>query len=81
MQISEYGKRDSPIVLIHPADDHDLAWIEIEAGRIRENVGRNPEAGRGAGKAVYHRLIPAGGLFSLWSLRLKAIPFDILPEV
>ena len=47
MQISEYGKRDSGIVLIQPVDDHDLSWIEIEAGWIREYAGmdfRRPAA-------------------------------------
>ena len=39
MQISEYGKLDSPIVLIQPVDDHDLSWIEIETGWIREYAG------------------------------------------
>ena len=39
MQINEYGKPDSPLVLIQPVDDHDLAWIEIEAGWIKEYAG------------------------------------------
>lgn len=39
MQINEYGKPDSPLVLIQPVDNHDLAWIEIEAGWIKEYAG------------------------------------------
>ena len=39
MQINEYGKHDSPIILIQPVDDHDLSWIEIEAGWIKEYAG------------------------------------------
>ena len=39
MQINEYGKPDSPLVLIQPVDDHDLSWIEIEAGWIKEYAG------------------------------------------
>ena len=39
MQINEYGKLNSPIVLIQPVDDHDLSWIEIEAGWIKEYAG------------------------------------------
>ena len=39
MQINEYGKPDASIVLIQPVDDHDLAWIEIEAGWIKEYAG------------------------------------------
>ena len=39
MQINEYGKPNSPIVLIQPVDDHDLSWIEIEAGWIKEYAG------------------------------------------
>jgi hypothetical protein len=39
MQINEYGTPDSPIVLIQPVDHHDLSWMEIEAGWIKEYAG------------------------------------------
>ncbi len=41
MRIYEYGHPDSPLVLIQPVDDHDLSWIEIEFGWIREYAGKD----------------------------------------
>ena len=37
--MNEYGKPGSPIVLIQPVDHHDLSWMEIEAGWIKEYAG------------------------------------------
>lgn len=36
MQINEYGKPDSPMVLIQLVDQHHLSWMEVETGWIRE---------------------------------------------
>lgn len=35
MQILEYGNPDSPLILIQPIDDHDLAWMNTEISWIR----------------------------------------------
>ena len=39
MQIFEFGERTSDILLIQPADDHDLSMIESEAAAIRQLAG------------------------------------------
>ena len=41
MQIFEFGERSSDILLIQPADDHDLSMIESEAAAIRQLAGRD----------------------------------------
>jgi len=38
MEISEYGNKQSDIVLIQPVDEHDLALIENETAQIRERT-------------------------------------------
>ena len=36
-----YGNENAPVVLIQPADSHDLAFIEDEVGMIREQTGED----------------------------------------
>ena len=38
MEISEYGSKDAPVVLLQPVDGHDLAFIGDEISLIRERV-------------------------------------------
>ena len=38
MDISEYGSKEAPVVLVQPVDGHDLAFIEDEISLIRERV-------------------------------------------
>lgn len=39
MEIIKLGQADSSNILIQPVDDHDLSYIEKEAGLIKEAVG------------------------------------------
>ena len=38
MEIVEYGNKNAALVLLQPVDDHDLAFMESEIARIRENI-------------------------------------------
>ena len=38
MEISEYGSKSAPVILLQPVDEHDLAFIENEVSLIRERV-------------------------------------------